>query len=326
MKRDNSWYNCKMYKLVWLLPFILSHLSCMSVPAVDIQAHRGGRDLYPENTLVAFGHALELGVDTLELDLALTRDGIPVVSHDPFLSSRLVRKPDGEFLPEGERILISEITYEDLLRYSVGEINPRDPYYYSHHSQEPVPGEKMPALADVFELVLAADNPATELNIEIKTFPEHPEWTVSPESFVDAVLPVIDRYHMEERVTIQSFDWRTLSVVKELRPGMTVACLTSERINLERGEAGPSPWLDGFDVDDFPDTVALVEAFGADIMSPDYRDIGRSDVAAAHERGIRVVPWTVNERAAMRRLIEIQVDGIITDRPDLLIEISSNRS
>jgi len=298
---------------------VLVFTSCVTVSSLDVQAHRGGRDLYPENTLAAFAHALDLGVDTLEMDLALTADGIPVLSHDPYLSSKLVRGPDGAFLPEGERILIRTLTRDDLRRFSVGEINRRDRYYYAHRNQQPVPEEQVPDLNEVFDLVDNTGHTDVRFNIEIKTYPDHPELTVLPEEFVDAVLPIIESRGMVARISIQSFDWRTLRIVKERNPDIMTVCLTSERMNLERGERGPSLWLDGFDVDDYSDTAALVAAFGADAVSPDYRDVGREEIGAAHDLGIPVIAWTVNEPAAMRRLISWEIDGIITDRPDILL-------
>jgi len=296
--------------------------------AFDVQAHRGGRALRPENTLAAFAHAVDLGVDTLEMDLAVTRDRVVVVSHDYRLNPILTRGPDGEFLDEDKRILIRDLDFQQLQRYTVGEIRPGSDTWYRFREQVPVPGEKIPSLAQVFELVESMGVEDVRFNLEIKTYPPFPEYTIDYRDFAELVLALIRQHELDARVTIQSFDWRTLKVVKELAPDIPVACLTVGSFsidgawyNLQPGDEGPSPWLGGLDFDDYSSVAALVHAFAAAILSPYYREVERRDVEEAHRLGLKIIPWTVDDRRIMKKLIDWGVDGIITDTPDLLIEV-----
>jgi glycerophosphoryl diester phosphodiesterase len=316
--------------LVLILPVLLIPRALWAdpVPDFDIQAHRGGRALRPENTLSAFAHAVDLGADTLEMDLAVTRDRVLVVSHDYRLNPMITRGPDGEFLDENARILIRDLDFQQLQDYSVGEIRRGSDYWYNFRDQALVPGEKIPSLSQVFELVESLGAQTVRFNLEIKTYPPFPEYTIDYRDFVGLVLASIREHGFEARVTIQSFDWRTLEAVKELAPDIPVACLAvmnfsidGARYNLQPGGEGPSPWLAGLDFDDYGSIPALVHAFAADILSPYYREIDQQDVEEAHRLGLKVIPWTVNDQRIMKKLIDWGVDGIITDTPDSLIQV-----
>jgi glycerophosphoryl diester phosphodiesterase len=295
----------------------------------DLQAHRGGRGLRPENTLAAFRYALELGVTTLELDLAVTRDRVPVISHDPALDYRLVRGPGGEFVPREPRRYIRDLTLAELKTYTVGELNPRSSYAYNYPEQVPVPGQSIPTRAELFNLVRAQGDERVRFNIEIKTFPPFPEYTVPVDEFAALVVDLVAEYGLEERVTVQSFDWRALRAVRELAPELEIACLAvrgftldGQSYNLQTGRPGPSAWLDGLDVDEAGgDAAVLAQRFGAEIFSPYYKEVTRADIEAAHDLGLRVIPWTVNSESRLRSLIAWGVDGLITDRPDILIKV-----
>jgi glycerophosphoryl diester phosphodiesterase len=294
---------------------------------VDAQAHRGGRGMYPENTLTAFAWSLELGVDTWEMDTALTSDGIPVLSHDPFLKGFLVRDENGGFLEKDIRI--ADLTLDELKRFQVGEIRPGTRYrdrFPDQHSTS----ESIPALDEVFRLAEESEKDIL-FNIEIKTYPSHPEWTADWKIVTDTVISVIVEHGMEERTTIQSFDWRTLARVKELYPEIRISCLTVRNFkhgdatyNLQIGRPGPSPWLAGFDADDYASVAELVSAFGADVYSPYYKELSSSEIETARSLGLEIITWTVNDRKKMKALIDVGVDGIISDYPDVLLEVSGN--
>ena len=312
---------------LWIL-LIPGFLRADSEPDFDVQAHRGGRARRPENTLAAFGFAIELGVDTVEMDLAVTKDRVVVVSHDYRLNPTITRAPDGEFLDEDAGILIKDLDFERLQRYTVGEIKRGSDYWYRFREQAALPGERIPSLAQVFELVDSMGADTLRFNLEIKSYPPFPEYTIDYIEFVDLVIDIIREYGMESSVTIQSFDWRTLERVKEVAPAISIACLTvrnfsidGARYNLQPGGEGPSSWLANLDFDEYSSIPTLVHAFGADILSPYYREIERRDVEEAHRLGIKVIPWTVNDQRIMKKLIGWGVDGIITDEPDLLLEV-----
>ena len=288
--------------------------------ALDIQGHRGARGLAPENTLPAFARALGIGVTTLELDCAVTKDGVVVVSHDSTLNPDITRGPDGKWLA-GEGPPIRNFTYDELVRYDVGRINPGSAYDKRFAQQQPVDGARMPRLADVFALARKSGNEQVRFNIETKISPLHPERTVAPEAFARAFISVIRGAGMESRVTIQSFDWRTLKVVQQEAPGITTAYLTAQQGFMDniRAASPASPWNAGLHVSRFGGSIPrMVKAAGGAIWSPHYGETTRELVKEAQALGLKVVVWTVNEPAEMRRLIEWGVDGIISDYPDRL--------
>ncbi|RKX81384.1 MAG: glycerophosphodiester phosphodiesterase [Spirochaetes bacterium] len=319
-------YSCNSSKTE--IPQISTELS--SVPlSLDVQAHRGGRGRYPENTLSAFAWSQELGVDTWEMDVALTSDGIPVLSHDPFLKGSLVRDENGDFLENDIRI--ADLTLDELKHFQVGEIQPGTRYkerFPDQHSSS----ESIPSLDEVFQLAEESGG-TVRFNIEIKTYPSHPEWTAGWETVTDTVISVIKEHEMENRTTVQSFDWRTLTRIKELYPEMKISCLTVKNFkhgdafyNLQIGQIGPSPWLAGFDADDYGSVAELVSAFGADVYSPYYKELSSSEIKVAQSLGLEIVTWTVNEKNKMKLLIDAGVNGIISDYPDILIEVSGNNA
>ena len=315
-----------MKKINFLIIMFL--LLLMQLYGFDVQAHRGGRNLYPENTMSAFRNAIELGATTLELDLAMTKDGVIVISHDPYLSYKLVKNNKDSFISKYRNIYIKDLTFSQIREYSVGSINPASSYYAAHSSQIAVPGEKMPSLEELFAYTDEMGEEDIRFNIEIKTYPENPEYTQSRSDIISAVLAVVQKYDKASRITIQSFDWGALTLVKEQNTGISIVCLTAKSLrlngksfNLQLGSRGMSPWLGGLDADDFASTAELVQFFGADVYSPNYRDISFIDIQKAHELGLKIIPWTINDPGLMLQFVEMGVDGIITDRPDLLIAV-----
>ncbi len=284
----------------------------------DLQAHRGGRGVRPENTLASFRYALGLGVSTLELDCGVTRDGVVVVSHDSRLNPDITRDADGKFLAT-RGPAIAELSWADLKRYDVGRINPASHYARRFPAQQPADGERIPRLADVFELAAASGNTAVRFNIETKVDPTDPDATVAPEHFVLALLSAIRGAGMESRVTIQSFDWRTLQLIKKVAPAIEIVALTDQQPDentVRLDQPGPSPWLGGLDVDDYGGSVPkTVAALGARTWSPHMTDLTPATIAEAHALHLRIVPWTVNDPKEMAAAIAAGVDGLITDYP-----------
>jgi glycerophosphoryl diester phosphodiesterase len=292
--------------------------------AFDLEGHRGARGLAPENTLVAFARALGLGVTTLEMDLAVTRDGVVVVSHDPALNPDITRGPDGRWL-ESPTPRILELTHADLRRYDVGRLRPGSPYATQYPDQVPADGTRIPTLREVYDLARRAGNDEVRFNVETKIDPGRPELTPPPAVFVKAVLDVVRSAKGTDRTMVQSFDWRTLRLVQEAAPGIETVCLTTEELGggqLERGKPGASAWLGGLDADEHGGSAPrLAAAAKCRVWSPRFRDLSAESLAEAHRLGLRVVPWTANETADMKALIELGVDGIISDRPDRLREV-----
>ncbi|MDO8719923.1 MAG: glycerophosphodiester phosphodiesterase family protein, partial [Polaromonas sp.] len=185
--------------------------------AIDVQGHRGARALAPENTLEAFALALSLGVSTLELDIAITRDGVLVISHDPTLNPSITRGPDGNFLAS-RGPAISSLSFEELGRYDVGRIKPDTAYAKLYPEQRPVDGARIPRLSDLFDMVKKSGNEQVRFAIETKVSPLAPELTVSPEVFARAVVAAVRDAKLASRTSILSFDWRTLKIVQQEAP------------------------------------------------------------------------------------------------------------
>jgi glycerophosphoryl diester phosphodiesterase len=287
---------------------------------LDIQGHRGARGLAPENTLPAFARALAIGVTTLELDCAITRDGVVMVSHDPAFNPDIARGPDGKWLQETGPAIWS-LTFEETRRYDVGRIQPASVYARRWPEQQPVDGTRVPRLADVFALVRKSGNETVRFNIETKIFPVAPGLTATPEDFARKLIAAIRADGMEHRAAIQSFDWRTLQIVQKEAPGIPTVYLTVEKGFMDsiQRDKPSSPWTAGFHVSRYGGSIPrMVKAAGAAVWSPYHAETTREQVKEAQALGLKVVVWTVNEPADMRRLIGWGVDGIISDRPDLL--------
>jgi glycerophosphoryl diester phosphodiesterase len=290
----------------------------------DLQGHRGARGLAPENTLAAFERALDVGVTTLEFDIGLTKDGVVVIYHDRTLNPDITRDANGVFLA-ARGATIASLTFGELQQCDVGRVNVSSNYGKPFATQLPRDGERIPGLAQLFELTNKRRATHVRFNIETKLSPLVPEETASPERMVGALIDEIRRAGVEKRTTIQSFDWRTLRIAQTKAPEMATVYLTHQQganETVQIGKPGASPWLSGFDVDDYGGSIPkLVKAAGGSVWSPNFRDVTEPLLRETQALGLKIIPWTVNETADMKRLIEWKVDGIITDYPDRLREV-----
>lgn len=295
----------------------------MTAHAIEIQGHRGARGLLPENTIPAFQRAIELGVDVLELDLGMTRDGVPVVHHDRALDPDRTRDEAGAWLaPPGP--FLNTLDLAALSEFDVGRAAPGSKIAKRFPEQVPRDGTRIPTLAEVLALGRRAGADGIRFNIEVKLTPLAPQETAGPEEFARAVVAVLRAEGMIDRANLQSFDWRVLREAREQAPDLLTVCLTAEQRwldNILRGRPGPSHWTAGLDIEAFEGSVPrLVEAAGCAVWSPYYRDLTEEALTEAHTLGQRVVVWTVNEVDAMLELARLGVDGIITDYPDRALE------
>lgn len=293
----------------------------------DVQGHRGARGLAPENTLPGFAKALEIGVTTLEMDLGVTKDGVLVVSHDSALNPDHTRDAAGHWI-KGPGPEIFSLTLEELRRYDVGRLRPWSLYAARFPAQVGADRVPIPTLREVFDLVRRSGNDTVGFNIETKIDPRHPACTPAPGAFVELFLATVREAGMSARVVLQSFDWRTLRYCRRVAPEIATSCLTTHQRgddNVQFGRA-PSPWLDGLDQNAFAGSVPrLVKAADAAIWSPDASGLTTALVEEAHGLGLGVIPWTVNDPKRMRELLAAGVDGLISDRPDILREVVSGR-
>jgi glycerophosphoryl diester phosphodiesterase len=278
---------------------------------IDLLGHRGARGLFPENTPAGFAGALGIGVDAFELDVAVTADGVPVVSHDPALNPDITRGPDGKWLTE-RGPLIRRLRLAELAAYDVGRIRPGSDYAAQFSEQVPCDGARIPTLAEVL-----GANPAVRFNIELKTDPTRPDWTVGPVAMAEAVIAVARAADAIGRIGLASFDWRGLRHARRQHPDLPLVWLTSpERV------ADAALWWDGPVPADYGGSVPrVVAAEGGPIWSPHHADLTAGLIAEAHTLGLTVLPWTVNGAEDMRRLLRAGIDGLVTDRPDIARQV-----
>jgi len=299
-------------------------LAALTEPAVaiDLQGHRGTRGLAPENTLAAFKTALAIGVTTLETDLALTRDGVLVLSHEPRLYAALTRGSDGRWLSEDGATIFS-LKADELAQYDIGRLNPAHKYAAQWTEQKASDGERIPTLQQLFELARDARSPGgrpVRFNIETKITPTNGDSTPDAERYARAVVDAVRAAKMSERVTVQSFDWRTLREVKKLAPKLWTACLTIDSSSMSTvlpDASGASPWHAGLKAADYGGSLPrMAQAAGCGTWAPFWRNVTADNIAEAHALKLKIIPWTVNDPIEIERLAALGVDGIITDYPD----------
>ncbi|MFZ0813599.1 MAG: glycerophosphodiester phosphodiesterase [Bradyrhizobium sp.] len=294
--------------------------------AFDIEAHRGGRALFPENTLVSVANALALGVDTLELDVGVTRDGRLVISHERGLNPDLARGADGKYVAAAG-IPFVQLSLDEVKQFDVGQIRPGSTYAAQFPDQHAVPGTRIPTLKELIDLVRRSGDGHVRLNIETKIDPNHPDESPSPERFVALLLDLLRTEKFEDRVMVQSFDWRTLQLVQKLASEIPTVYLTVQ------GGRDPtvfsdraSEWTAGFNPAEHGRSIPrTIKAAGGAIWSPYARDLTPALVAESHALGLKVVVWTANQPEDIAHLIEMGVDGIISDRPDLLRKVAGEQ-
>ncbi|RFM26325.1 glycerophosphodiester phosphodiesterase family protein [Deminuibacter soli] len=276
--------------------------AAMAQPALDVQGHRGGRGLMPENTIPAMLHAVDLGVRTLELDCGISADNQVVVSHDPYMNGVIMLKPDGSHIEKTEekQYALYKMPYDSIRRFTEGTL------FYPQFPQQQKLATYKPTLAALIDSVEAYVRlhhlKPVYYNIETKSQPAgdgvyHP----APDVFVQLLMQVIKQKGITPRVTIQSFDPRTLQVLHKTDPGVVTALLVENK--------------DGFEAN-----ITRL-GFTPVIYSPAYKLVDATLVKQAHDSKVKVLPWTVNEEADMKAMSALGVDGIISDYPDRLVKL-----
>lgn len=275
-----------------------SFVSLAQQQKLDVQGHRGARGLMPENTIPAMKKALDLGVNTLELDVVISKDKLPVVSHEPYFSAIISLTPEGKAIPaskEKEHNLYG-LNYSEIRKYDVGSNpHPDFPRQKKMVAYKPLLSE----LIDSVEIYAAGRTmPAPRYNIEFKSSPEGDGvFQPAPQEFVALVMQVVKEKGIQNQVIIQSFDPRILEEIHKQYPNMPTAFLVSNtkglQANLER------------------------LSFLPDVYSPYHKLVDKKTVAVCHSKGLKIIPWTVNHKPLIDALVKMGVDGIITDYPDL---------
>ena len=310
----------------------------VNIDTFDFQPHRGGRDARPENTLYAYAYAMEMGATTIECDMQMTKDGVIVMSHNPILNHDITKDKNGNYIENG-KYDIRTMKYKELKDFTVGDIDPNSGYYEGHgQTQVTFADAKIPTLEELFQLVNEYGDQKVIINAETKTNPDPavPAYhanDVDPVKFVTEVNRLVKKYNMEDRFTLQSFDWRTLIEMKKINPNITLVALWCQQPSWGRSseclrpyEEGASPWLGGIDIDDFNgNPYQAAKSIGADVVSPYGPEISLENVQEAHALGMKIVPWTVNDPIEFETLLNMGVDGVITDKPWMAREILEKR-
>lgn len=275
-------------------------MSCQSKPTIEVQGHRGCRGLLPENSLEGFIHAVDLGVHTLELDLAVSKDGIVVVSHEPYMNPLICLKPDGSEILESQskQFNIYRLTFNEIKQFDCGS------KWHANFPDQKLQTAYKPSLEQVFNII-ESKNQKIKYNIEIKAQPDYDGiFTPKPAEFVRLVLEQINKNDVFERTNLQSFDLRILEEVKRQAPTMPVAVLVDGNEDIIKKSS--------------------VLSFTPEIISPYFQLLNQSLVRELQSEGFQVIPWTVNKVEDMQQMIDFGVDAIITDYPDKLLALLSD--
>jgi glycerophosphoryl diester phosphodiesterase len=287
-----------VYWALWAVVLLVASSALLptavgQTPGFDLQAHRGGRGETTEQSLHAFAKSLELGVSTLELDIAITRDRQPLVWHDPTIEPDKCTDTGPAFPDDPQYPYVGKLVH-DLTVAQLGTLDCGDP---------------IATLAEVFAL---ADSYRADVrfNVETKVDAEKPDTSAGPQEFVDVILSAVRSAGKVGAVEIQSFDWRTLPMVRQAEPSMTVVALWDQTT-----WTPDSPWLDGINPAVVGDPIIGAMIVGANVLAPEHSMVDQEFVDRAHALGLKVIPWTINDADVMRAQIAIGVDGIITDRP-----------
>ncbi len=289
-------------KHIYLLFCVMALSTCNSNPKIDVQGHRGCRGLYPENSLPAFQKAMELGVTTLEMDLVISKDKKVVVSHDPYMNHEIALDVFGYPISEANEksYNLYAMTYDSIKMYDCGtKPLPRFP------NQNKLKVYK-PLLDEVIDLAETQSQHAIRYNIEIKSLPEWDNvYTPKVEEFVALVLDIINAKGISNRITLQSFDIRALEEIKRIAPKLKTSLLVDENESIN-------------------DKLKLL-SFKPEIVSPYFELIDAEVVKKLRAKGFKIIPWTLNDEKDINAIIDYQVDGIISDYPDVVLQLLTVR-
>jgi glycerophosphoryl diester phosphodiesterase len=291
--------------------------------------HRGAAGLLPENTLAAFKRGCEMGIDAIELDVLMSADGQLVVHHDFRLKPQIARTVDGAWISSESALAINELSLAQIKDYDVGRLQPKTAYAARYPEQTAVDGERIPTFKEAIDLFKKSCLPPTRLFVEIKTSPEEPSLTPPPEVLSDRVVTMVREAGIAERTWVLSFDWRNLVHIQRTAPELTTVYLTivgPGLNNLKPGQPGASPWLAGVDIDDVGGSAPrAVKAAGGRVWSPHFKNLTPEAIAEARNLGLLVSVWTPDAPDDLKKMIEMRVDAITTNRPDVLKRLLEKR-
>ena len=289
---------------------------------IKIYGHRGARGDLPENTLDSFKYLFDNNINAYETDILISKDLVPVIAHDFRLDPSRTKDNEGNWI-ENENIKIFDLTYEELLKFDVGSVNKLSRYGRRFINQKNLENQKIPKLSELLEMSKKNKSENLLINLEIKSTPDEENLTPEPEDTVKLVMKDINGLHLKDKIIISSFDWRTLTVIKNNYPEIPRAYLTQHLtgININQTIYNRSPWLSFLPYYEDHELPGIIKSQGGKAWHPYRKDITKKLVDISHQEDLPVNVWTVNKEYEMLKMIEYGVDGIMTDYPLRLKEL-----
>jgi len=295
---------------------------------IKIYGHRGARGDLPENTLESFKYLFDNAINAYETDILISKDLIPVITHDFRLDPSLTKDEAGNWIKD-ENIKIFDLTYDEISKFDIGSLNKLSRYGRRFINQRSLENQKIPKLSELLEL--SSKNLLQDLliNLEIKSTPDEKNLTPDPQDLVQIVLNEINNSNLKDKIIISSFDWRILREVKKQSPEIPRAYLTFQQekgMKIKKTIYSKSPWIDHIPLTIVYDLPKIIKELGGSAWHPYYKDINKKAVKDAHDNNLPVNVWTVNDEDDMLKMIEYGVDGIMTDYPLRLKNLCEKRS
>ena len=290
---------------------------------IKIYGHRGARGDLPENTLESFKYLFENNINAYEADILISKDLIPVVTHDFRLDPSFTKDSEGNWI-EDENIKIFDLTYEELLKFDVGSINKLSRYGRRFVNQKPLENQRIPKLSELLDLSSKNKSENLLINLEIKSTPDEENLTPTPEDTVNLVVNEINKSNLKDKIIVSSFDWRTLTEIKNQYPEISRAYLTYQQVRgmkIKKTIYNRSPWMSFLPFYEDHELPKIIKSQGGKAWHPYRKDITKKLVDISHQENLPVNVWTVNEEYEMLKMIEHGVDGIMTDYPLRLKEL-----
>ncbi len=290
---------------------------------IKIYGHRGARGDLPENTLVGFKYLFENNINAYETDILISKDFIPVITHDFRLDPSLTKDNEGNWI-EDENIKIYDLTYEELLKFDVGSLNKLSRYGRRFVNQKTLENQKIPKLSELLNLSSKNISENLLINLEIKSTPDEENLTPTPEEMVKLVMQEVNKSTLQNKIIVSSFDWRTLTEMKKLYPEISRAYLTFQQqagIKIKNTIYNRSPWMSYMPFFENHELPKIIKSQGGEAWHPYHKDITKKLVDISHQENLPVNVWTVNKDYDMLKMVEYGVDGIMTDYPLKLKEL-----
>ena len=290
---------------------------------IKIYGHRGARGDLPENTLESFKYLFKNNINAYETDILISKDLIPVITHDFRLDPSFTKDNEGNWITD-ENIIIFDLSYDELLKFDVGALNKLSRYGRRFVNQKTLENQKIPKLSELLELSSKNKSENLLINLEIKSTPDEENLTPTPEEMVKLVMKEVNKSNLQNKIIISSFDWRTLTEIKNLYPEISRAYLSFQQqtgIKIKNTIYNRSPWMSFLPFFEKYELPKIIKSQGGKAWHPYHKDITKKLVEISHQEDLPVNDWTVNEEYDMLKMIEYSVDGIMTDYPLRLKEL-----